>query len=67
MSSFTGLNELLYNIVQLVAEEYGDDSGRCFVCTKTMIVSDIGCGLTKQISVNINSLQDTSQNQQELD
>ena len=32
-----------------------------------MIVSDIGCGFTKQVCVGINCLYDAGQNQKELD
>ena len=67
MSCITGLHQLLYHILQLLAQKYGNDCGRCLVRSQSVIVADIGCTLTKQVCMRIYSFQDTSQYQQELD
>ena len=41
---------------QFITEEYGNDSGRCFVCTESVVVSCTCYGKTKQIGILINSL-----------
>ena len=67
MCCLTGLDELLHNILQLLAEEHGDDCGRCLVCPQSVIVADIRCTLAEQISVGVNCLHDAGKYQQELD
>ena len=67
MGCITGLHQLLYYILQLFAQEYGNDCGRCLVSSQSVIVADIGCTLTKQICMGIYGFQNTCQYQQELD
>ena len=61
MSSITGLNQLLYHILQVLAQEYGNDGRGCLVSSQPVIVADIGCTLTKQICMGIYGFQDTCQ------
>ena len=61
------LDQLCHHILQLLAQEYGNDGRRCLVGAQTVIVSHIGCGLTQQVCMLIHRLQDTGQYQQELD
>ena len=41
-SGFTGLDELLYHILQLLAEENGDNCRRRLVCSQSVVISDVG-------------------------
>ena len=51
---------------QLFAHEDGNDSRRCLVGTQTVIVAGSGNGGAQQIGVLVNSLDDSSQEHQEL-
>ena len=66
MGSLAGADELLYHVLQLLAQEYGDNSGRRFVGSQTVVVSNVRCGLTKQVCVGIYGFQDAGQYQQKL-
>ena len=66
MCRLAGADELLYHVLQLLAQEYGDDSGRRLVCAQTVVVANVRCGLTEQVCVCIDSFQDAGQHQQEL-
>ena len=67
MCRLTGLDELLHDILQLLAEKHGDDCGRCLVRSQSVIVADVRCTLAEQISVSVNCLHDAGEYQQELD
>ena len=60
LGCISGADELLYNILQLLAKEYRNNSWRRLVSSQSVIVSRIGCGLTKQICVNINGFQNAA-------
>ena len=51
---------------QLFAHEDGNDSRRCLIGTQTVIVAGSGNGGAQQIGVLVNSLDDSSQEHQEL-
>ena len=67
MSCFTCFHKLLYHILKLFAKENGNDSRRCLVCAKSVIISYIRCALTEQICMDINCLDNAGKYQQELD
>ena len=58
VSSRTGSDNLLYDILKLFAKENRDDCRRCLVCTKTVVISRVGCRHTKQGSIFINRFND---------
>ncbi len=51
MGCLTGAAQLIDNILQLLAQEYGNDGWRCLVCAQTVIVTDVGCRFAKQVCV----------------
>ena len=53
MSCITGLHQLLYYILQLFAQEYGNDCRWCFISSQSVIITRISCGFTKQCCVFI--------------
>ena len=54
------------NAVQLVAQENGDDGGRCFVGTQAVVIAGIGNSAAQQILIFIHTLNEGCQEQQEL-
>ena len=66
-SSITCFYKLFYYVLKLFTEEHGNDCRRCFVCPKSMVVSDIGCGLAEQICMFVNRFHDAGKYKQELD
>ena len=59
-------DELIQDITKLLTEEYRDHCRRCFVSTKSLVVSDICCGLTEKVCMCVYSLEDTGQDEKEL-
>ena len=66
MSCITGLHQLLYHILQLLAQEYGDDCGRCLVSAESVVVACCSYRKSEQICVFVNSLDDCDKECQEL-
>ena len=67
MGCLTCFHKLLYHILKLLAKENRNDSRRCFICSKSVIISYIRCALTEQIRMDINCLDNAGKYQQELD
>ena len=66
MCCLTNADQLRHYILQLLAKEYGNNRRRCLVCSQSVVVARICCGLTEQICMLIYRFQDTGQYQQEL-
>ena len=66
LSEINCTEKLFYNVLKLFSKEDRDDCRRCFVCSKSVVISRIGSRFTKQICVYINCFQDTCQYQKEL-
>ena len=60
MRCCTIFEDLLHNVFQLLTKEDRDDCRRCLVSTKTVIVSRVGSGETKQCCVVIYSCNNSS-------
>ena len=51
---------------QLIAQEYGDYSGRSFVSTQSVVIARSCNARSQNVLIVVNSLDDSSQEQQEL-
>ena len=58
--------DCLENGIQLIAEEDGDDCGRSFICTETVVVARCRDCQTEQILIIVDSLDDGAEEEQEL-
>ena len=52
----SGADQLLQHVLKLFSKEYRDNSRRSLMSSKTLVVSNICCGLTKKICMLVNCL-----------
>ncbi len=62
-----GTDELLHHILQLCADEAGQDGGRCLVRTETVVIAHIGRRKPQKICMPVHRRQYAGQHQKELD
>ncbi len=60
-------DDLADHVVQLVAQEDGDDGGRRLLGTQAVLVAGVGGGAAQQVGVLIHRLHDAGEDQQELE
>ncbi len=60
-------DQLLQHILQLLAQEDGDDRRRCLIGSQPVVVAHIRGRLPQKIRMDVDGFQDTGQHQQELD
>ena len=58
------LDNLRDNILELAAEEAGDDGGRRFVRAEPVIIADICRGETQEVGVRIHGCEHTGERQE---
>lgn len=56
MGGLAGAAKLINHVLQLFADEHGNDSGRSLVGAESVVISDVCRGFTKQIGVTVNGL-----------
>ena len=59
-------HDLLHNILELIAEEDGDNGGRRLVRAEAVVIADAGCGHAQQVRMAVDGLDDAREHQQEL-
>ena len=52
-----GFNKLSHDILKLLTEEYGDDSGRCLIRTESVLVAYISGTLSEKIRMIVNCFE----------
>ena len=62
-----GLHQLRDDVLKLIAQEHGNNRWRRLICAKALVISCVSCGLSEQICMLINRLQNAGEYQQELD
>ena len=67
MCGFSGNDQLLDHIFQLLSKEYRDDCRRRFIRSQPVIIARVSRRLPQKIRVFIHRFQDTRKHQQELD
>ena len=56
MSGLSGAAKLIHHVLQLLADEHGNNRGRCLVGPQSMVISHVCRGFAKQIGVAVNRL-----------
>ena len=60
-------HKLADNILKLLTKENGNNGRRCLIRTKSQVISDIRCTLTKQVGMLVDRLHDAGEHQKEPD